>query len=70
MNEGIYNLRNRVDCHIPIQLQLASNVDFLTASGEREDSSQSRKVFIDLSDSGSDIEISALVDHSDQKFVF
>ena len=66
MNEGRYNLRNRGECHVPIQLQLASDVDFLTALGVRADSSQSRHVFTDLSDPGSDIDISALVDHSDQ----
>ena len=66
MNEARYNLRNRGECRIPIQLQLASDVDFLTASGGGADSSQSGQVVIDLSDSGSDIDIFALVDHSDQ----
>ena len=66
MNEARYNLRNRGECHIPIQLQLASDVDFLTASGGGADSSQSGQVVTDLSDSGSDIDVSALVDHSDQ----
>ena len=66
MNEGRYNLRNRGECRIPIQLQLASDVDFMTVSGERADSSQSGQVVTDLSDSRSDIDIPALVDHSDQ----
>ena len=65
MNEGRYNLRDRGECRIPIQLQLASDVDFLTASGEGADSSQSGQVVTDLSDSGSDIDI-ALIEHSDQ----
>ena len=65
-NDARYNLRNRGECRIPIQLQLASDVDFLTASGEGADSSQSRQVVTDLSDSGSNIDISALVEHSDQ----
>ena len=39
----------------------------LDASGERADSSKSGQVvFTDLSDSGSDIDISALVEQSDQ----
>ena len=66
MNEGRYNLRNRGECHIPIQLQLASDIDFLTASGEEADSSQSGQVVTDLSDSGSDIDIPALIEHFDQ----
>ena len=66
MNEARYNLRNRGECRIPIQLQLVSDVDFLTASGEGADSSQSGQVVTDLSDSGSDIDISALIEHSDQ----
>ena len=67
MNEGRYNLRSNRECWIPIQLQLASDADFLTALGEGPSSSQSRQVgFADLSDSGSDIDIDALVDHSDQ----
>ena len=66
MNEARYNLRNRGECRIPIQLQLASDVDFLTASGEGADSSQSGQVVTHLSDSGSDIDISALIEHSDQ----
>ena len=66
MNEARYNMRNRGECHIPIQLQLASDVDFLTASGVGADSSQSGQVVTDLSGSGSDIDISALIEHSDQ----
>ena len=66
MNEARYNLRNRGECRIPIQLQLASDVDFLMASGEGADSSQSGQVVTDLSDSGSDIDISALIEHSNQ----
>ena len=63
MNEGRYNLRsNRGECHIPIQLQLAADADFLTASRDRADSSQSGQ----LGDSGSNIDIDALIDHSDQ----
>ena len=42
---------------------------FLTALGDRPDSSQSRQVdFTDLSDTGSDIDIDTLVEHSDQNF--
>ena len=68
INESRYNLRsNRGEYRIPIQLQLASDTDFLTVSGDRPDSSQSRQVaFTDLSDSGSDIATDALIDHSDQ----
>ena len=66
MNEARFNLRNRGECRIPIQLQLASEVDFLMASGEGVDSSQSGQVVTELSDCGSDIDISALVEHSDQ----
>ena len=68
MNEGRYNLRsNRGECWIPIQLQLESDADFLTASGEGPSLSHSGQVgFAYLSDSGSDIDIDALVDHSDQ----
>ena len=59
MNEGRYNLRsNRGECRIPIQLQLASDADFLMASGDGVNSSQSGHVFTDLSYSGSDIDIS------------
>ena len=68
MNEGRYNLRsNRGECWIPIQLQLASDADFLTASGEGPSSSQPGQVgFTDLSDSRCDIDMDVLVDHSDQ----
>ena len=68
MNEGRYNLRsNRGECHIPIQLQLASDAEFLTASGDKPDFSQSGQAgFTDLSHSRSDIDIDALIDHSDQ----
>ena len=68
MNEGRYNLRSsRGECRILIHLQLASDADFWTASGDGPVSSQSRQVcFTDLSDSGSNIDIDALVDHSDQ----
>ena len=66
MNEARYNLRNRGECRLPVQLQLASNVDFLMASGEAADSSQSGQVVTDLSDTGSDIDISPLIEHSDQ----
>ena len=66
MNEARYNLRNRGECRIPMQLQLASDVDFLTASRKGADSLQSGQVVTDLSDSGSDTDISALIEHSDQ----
>ena len=57
MNEGRYNLTSsRGECRIPIQLQLASDADFLTASGEGPSSSQTGQVGLaDLSDSRSDI---------------
>ena len=68
MNEGRYNLRlNRGECWIPIQLQLVSDAEFFTASGGGPSSSYSGQVDVtDLSDSGSDIDIDALVDYSDQ----
>ena len=69
MNEDRYNLRsNRGECCIPIQLQLASDDDFLTVSRDGPVFSQSvQKVgFTAFSDSGSDIDIDALVDHLDQ----
>ena len=67
MNEGRYNLRsNRLECFIPIQLQLASDAEFLTELGYQTDPSQSEQVGkTDLSDSsGSDIDISALIERA------
>ena len=69
MNEGRYNLRSsRGECCIPIQLQLASDAEFSTASGDQANPSQSRQVgYTDSSDSsGSDVDISALIDNSHQ----
>ena len=62
MNEDRYNLRsNRGECRIP------SDADFWTASRDGPVSSQSGQVgFTDLSYSGPDIDINALVEHSDQ----
>ena len=45
---------------------MASDADFLTASGDGVNFSQSGHVFTDLSDSESDINISGLIEHSDQ----
>ena len=69
MNEVRYNLRwNRGECRIPVQLQLASDAEFLTALGDQADLSPSGQVgYTDLSDScRSDIDISTLLEHSDQ----
>ena len=45
----------------------APDADFFMASGDRPDSSHSGQVgFTDLSDSGADIDIDALIYHSDQ----
>ena len=69
MNEGRYNLRsNRGECCISMQLQLALDAGvFFMALGDRADSSQTGQVgSTDLSDSRSNINIDALIEHSDQ----
>ena len=59
MNEARYNLRsNRGACRIPIQLQLASDADFLAVAGNGATSPPPGQVgFTDLSDSRSDIDM-------------
>ena len=62
-----YNLRSgKRECHIPVQLQLARDEDFLT--GSLEASGQAGQVSdSDQSDiNGSDIDISALLNTSEQ----
>ena len=55
-----YNLRpTRRECRIPVQLQLATDEDFVTASGSRMESVQAGQVFSERSDSESDIDLSA-----------
>ena len=69
MNEGRYNLRSNIgEYRIPIQLQLVSDAEFLTVSGDQADSSQAGQVgYTDLSDSSrSDSDISASINHSNQ----
>ena len=58
---------NRGEGRIPILLQLKSDADFLMALEDRADSSQcGQGGFTDPSDSRSDIDISALIQHPDQ----
>ena len=62
-----YNLRsNRRECSILVQLQLATDEDFMTASRSHMESPQARQVFSELSDSESDIDISDFIRSSDQ----
>ena len=62
-----YNLRsNRRECSIPVQLQLATDEDFMTASRSHMESPQAGQVFSELSDSESDIDISDFIRSSDQ----
>ena len=64
-----YNLRsNRRECSIPVQLQLATDDDFMTASRSHMESAQAGQVFSELSDSESDIDISDFIRRSDQNF--
>ena len=71
MNEGRYNLRsNRGECRILIQLQLAPDAEFLMASGDQAESSQSGQVgYTNVSDSSRyDIDVFTFIDLSDQNF--
>ena len=62
-----YNLRsNRRECSIPVQLQLATDEDFMMASRSHMESPQAGQVFSKLSDSESDIDISDFIHSSDQ----
>ena len=62
-----YNLRsNRRECSIPVQLQLATDEDFMMASRSHMESPQAGQVFSELSDSESDIDISDFIRSSDQ----
>ena len=67
MEANRYNLRsNRRECSIPVQIQLATDEDFLTASRSHMESVQAGQVFSELSDSESDIDISNFIRSSDQ----
>ena len=64
MKASRYNLRsNRRECSIPVQLQLATDKEFVTASRGHMESAQAEQVFSELSDSESDID---LIRHLDQ----
>ena len=65
-----YNLRSgRKECHIPVQVQLATDEEFLAASRGSLDP-YSGQVLSDQSDSGPDIDISGLLDISNQNLSF
>ena len=66
--ETRYNLRGSKECHIPVQL--ASDAEFLAASRESLDPQHSGQVFSGQSDSGTDIDISGLLDISNQDLSF
>ena len=67
MMDARYNLRSgRKGCHISLQVQLATYEEYLTASQGSLDPSYSGQVFSEQSDSESDIDISRLLNHSDQ----
>ena len=62
-----YNLRsNRRECSIPVQLQLATDEEFMMASRSHIESAQAGQVFSELSDSELDIDISDFIRSSDQ----
>ena len=68
--ETKYNLRfGRKECHIPVQVQLATSEEFLMVSWGSFDPSHSGQVFPEYPDSESDIDISGLLNHSDQNFM-
>ena len=68
--ETRYNLRlGKKECHIPVQVQLAADEEFLAASRGSLDP-HSGQVLSDQSDSGSDIDISGLLDISNQNLSF
>ena len=67
MEVNRYNLRsNRRECSIPVQLQLATDEDFMTSSRSHMESAQAGQVFSQLSDSESDIDISDFIRSLDQ----
>ena len=68
--ETRYNLRGRKVCHIPVQVQLVSDAEFMAASRESLDPQHSGQVLSGQSDSGSDIDISGLLDISNQNLSF
>ena len=62
MEASRYNLRsNRRACSIPVQLQLATDDEFLMASRGHMESAQGGQVFSELSDSELDIDISDFI---------
>ena len=64
--EARYNLiSGRRECHIPVQVQLASDEGFLMALKGSLDLSHIGQVFSEHSDSKSDIDISGLLNHSE-----
>ena len=68
--ETRYNLRSgRKECHIPVQVQLTTDEEFLAASQGSLDP-HSGQVLSDQSDSGSDIDTSGLLDISNQNLSF
>ena len=68
--ETRYNLRRRKECHIPVQVQLASDAEFLAVSWGSMDPQHTGQVLSEQSDSGSDIDISGLLDISNQNLSF
>ena len=69
--ETRYNLRSaRKECHIPVQVQLASDAEFLAVSRGSLDPQHTGQVLSEQSDSGSDIDISGLLDISNQNLSF
>ena len=65
MEDKRYNLRSKKkECSIPIQLQVASDDDFMAALRPSTSGQVSESEHTDLSDS--DIDVSELIDHSDQ----
>ena len=62
-----YNLGStRMECRIPVQIQLATDEHFLTASGCHMETAQAKQVFSELSDSELDIDLCDLILQSDQ----
>ena len=67
MEASRYNLRsNRRECSIPVQLQMATNEEFVMASRSHMESAQAGQVFSELLDSGSDIDLSDFIRSLDQ----
>ena len=62
MEANRYNLRlNRREHSIPVQLQLATDEDFMMVSRSHMESAQAGQGFSELSDSESDINISDFI---------